>query len=52
MIGGGHLSHHEICFRRIYSKRVVVIRRGEMKRIKPIDVIDRKKVDSETKSLW
>jgi hypothetical protein len=29
----------------------VVIRKGEMKRIKPI-VIDRKRVDSETKPLW
>ncbi|GAA1384135.1 hypothetical protein [Peribacillus frigoritolerans] len=51
VIGGGHLSHHGIChtcFRRIYSKRVVVVRRGKMKRIKHIDVIDRKRVDPET----
>ncbi|UYY99492.1 hypothetical protein OJ967_02765 [Peribacillus frigoritolerans] len=55
VIGGGHLSHHGIChtcFRRIYSKRVVVVRRGKMKRIKHIDVIDRKRVDPETKPLW
>lgn len=48
VIGGGHLSHHGIChtcFRRIYSKRVVVVK---MKRIKHIDVIDRKRVDPET----
>jgi hypothetical protein len=50
VVGGGHLFHNMLChacLRRIYSERVVVLRRGEMKRIKP-----RKRVDSETKLLW
>jgi hypothetical protein len=50
VVGGGHLFHHmfcHACLRGIYSERVVVLRRGEMKRIEP-----RKRVDSETKLLW